>query len=68
MTGGNGTGGVQYYRGQHEKSYWIGRQSNASRALGKMDRGITWLFQNGTGAEGLIGRFDRNDKGGTIWV
>ena len=25
MTGGNGTGGVQYYRGQHEKSYWIGR-------------------------------------------
>jgi hypothetical protein len=24
MTGGNGTGGVQYYRGQNEKSYWIG--------------------------------------------
>lgn len=44
MTGGNGTGGVQYYRGQHEKAYWIGRQSNASRALGKMDKGITWLF------------------------
>ena len=68
MTGGNTTGGVQYYRGQHEKSYWIGRQSNASRAVGKMDKGVTWLFQNGTSAEGLIGRFDRSDKGGTIWV
>lgn len=68
MTGGNETGGVQYYRGQNEKSYWIGRQSNASRAVGKMDKGVTWLFQNGTNAEGLIGRFDRSDKGGTIWV
>jgi len=52
MTGGNGTGGVQYYRGQYEKSYWIGLQSNASATLGRMDRGITWMFQNGTAAGG----------------
>jgi hypothetical protein len=68
MTGGNGTGGVQYYRGQNEKSYWIGLQSNASAALGKMDRGISWMFQNGTDANGLLGRFDRRDRGGTVWV
>lgn len=44
MTGGNGTGGVQYYKGQHEKSYWIGRQSNASNAINKMEMGVTWMF------------------------
>jgi len=68
MTGGNGTGGVQYFRGQNEKSYWIGLQSNAHKALGKMDRGIAWMFQNGTDATNLLGRFDRGDRGGTIWV
>jgi len=68
MTGGNGTGGVQYYRGQNERKYWIGLQSNASAALDKMDEGVTWMFQNGTDATGLIGRFDRYDKDGTVWI
>lgn len=66
MTGGNGTGGVQYYKGQHEKSYWIGRQSNASNAINKMEMGVTWMFQNGTSAEGLIGKYNSTEK--TIWI
>lgn len=66
MTGGNDAGGVQYYRGQYETAYQIGRESNASAVLGRMDSGVTWMFQNGTEAEGLIGRFDRNRE--TIWV
>lgn len=33
-----------------------------------MDKGVTWMFQNGTSAEGLIGRFDRFDNDGTIWI
>lgn len=68
MTGGNGTGGVQYYRGQNEVYYKVGEQSNASLALRKMNDGTTWIFQNGTEATGLLGRFDRNAQGGMVYI
>jgi len=70
LTGGNNTnqGGVQYYRGQNAKYYWIGKQTNASTALHQMDRGSTWMFQNGTDATNLLGKFDRYDRGGTVHI
>lgn len=33
-----------------------------------MDKGQTWIFQNGTLASGKIGRFSRTDNGGTFYV
>lgn len=58
MTGGNDTGGgVQYYRGQNKVYYDVGMFSNASTAVGQMDQGPYWIFQNGTEANGDIGLF-----------
>lgn len=33
-----------------------------------MDNGYTWLFQNGTLAEGNIGTFDRYTSGGVVYI
>ena len=54
----NMTNGVHYYRGQNELVYVIGEDSSAGSALDDMDRGKSWLFQNGTDATNWLGRFD----------
>jgi hypothetical protein len=33
-----------------------------------MDRGYTWLFQNGSLAENKIGSLDRYTAGGTVYI
>lgn len=33
-----------------------------------MDLGTTWMFENGTDATGMLGRFNRYDYGGTIYI
>jgi len=33
-----------------------------------MDYGQTWMFQNGSYAEGKIGRFEPNENSGTVYV
>jgi len=64
----NMTKGVQYYRGQNEFPYAIGKEGGATGVVSKMDKGQTWLFQNGTAAGPYLGRWARYDKGGTIYV
>mmetsp|Transcript_12357 Transcript_12357/g.19192 ORF Transcript_12357/g.19192 Transcript_12357/m.19192 type:complete len:306 (+) Transcript_12357:1499-2416(+) len=64
----NMTEGVKYYIGQKEMQYVIGQESQAGAALDYMDRGKTWMFQNGTSSEGLLGRFDEYYQGGSIFV
>lgn len=63
----NMTKGIEYYRGQNEKSYIIGKESVGASAANEMDEDSTWLFQNGTNAQGLLGRYS-NVQGGTIYV
>ena len=55
----NLTNGVQYYRGQNEQEYVIGKESSSGGALQMMDRGFSWNFLNGTDATGMLGRVDR---------
>ena len=64
----NFTEGVQYYRGQREYEYNIGEKTDSASVVASMDSGQTWLFQNGTAATGLLGRWDRFAKQGTIYV
>ena len=70
----NMTDGAKYYRGSYATEYVVGRQSNngnqnaAASAVAMMDLGITWLFQNGTEAQGLIGNFSRYENGGTVKI
>lgn len=33
-----------------------------------MDRGATWLFQNGSNAGGMLGTYNASDNGGTVHV
>jgi len=33
-----------------------------------MDQGAYWMFENGTSAEGKLGRFDKYDSGGTFYI
>lgn len=53
----NMTDGVEYYRGQKEKEYDIGRSSKGSEGVLMMTDGGIWIFQNGTLADGLLGRW-----------
>ena len=64
----NMTDGVTYYRGQKEDAYVIGSKSSGASAIGQMDNNGVWMFQNGTNAQGLLGRWDRFDAGGTIFI
>jgi hypothetical protein len=64
----NMTDGMKYYRGQNETPYIIGEDSGQGATLAQMDNGQTFLFENGTSAEGLIGRWDAVYNGGTIFV
>jgi len=40
----NMTKGIEYYRGQNEKSYIIGKESVGASAANEMDEDSTWLF------------------------
>jgi hypothetical protein len=60
--------GVEYYIGQNELPYSIGKSTEATSAVSMMDKGQTWLFQNGTEAGPFLGRWSRYDSGGTIYV
>lgn len=61
----NMTDGVTYYRGQWELPYVIGEQSKSGSVVNQMDGEQYWMFQNGTDANGLLGRWDRygDDQG-----
>jgi hypothetical protein len=61
------TDGVTYYRGQKPLPYNIGEMSASASIVNQMD-GMTWMFQNGSSAEGLLGRWDRYANSGTIYV
>jgi len=62
----NLTNGVKYYRGRNELPYYVGQQSKGASA--RLGDDATWLFQNGTNAQGLLGRFDPNVRSGTFYV
>lgn len=64
----NMTDGVQYYRGQKEKEYIIGKSSKGSEGVNMMDDGGIWIFQNGSIADGLLGRWEKNIQSGAIYV
>jgi hypothetical protein len=64
----NMTDGVKYYRGQNELAYVIGEDSKSGGIVSMMDTSETWMFQNGTSAEGLLGRWDRYWKQGTLFI
>jgi len=63
----NMTDGVEYYRGQRELGYNIGANSKSGSVV-MADVTQTWMFQNGTAADGLLGRWDPFVKQGTIFV
>jgi len=64
----NMTDGMTYYRGQNETPYILEQQAKVAGSLGQMDNGMSFLFENGTAATGMIGRWDAQYAGGTIWV
>lgn len=68
QTSGNLTDGVSYYRGQNEFAYVIGKETSYGGVPTSMDNGAFWMFENGTSAEGAIGRFDKYDNGGTFYI
>lgn len=63
----NLTYGMSYYRGGNEQAYSVALRSDAASVLDRMAE-ATWLFQNGTAAEGGLGRFDPLDDGGTFYI
>ena len=63
----NLTDGVNYYKGQKEQSYYIGKESTSVDVLNMMDNGNVWIFQNGSSAK-TLGRFDRYSQSGTVFV
>jgi len=65
----NMTDGVEYYRGQKEADYVISEKSTEGNiALSQLDFGSQWLFQNGSSAEGYLGRWDPASAGGTLFI
>lgn len=67
----NMTDGVEYYRGQNEYAYIIGEKSKGSAAVNMMERSPQWMFQNGTSAVGLLGRYaseTAQKNGPTIFI
>jgi len=48
----NLTEGVQYYRGQKEQSFIVGAKSDYGGVVAGMDKGATWMYENGTEASG----------------
>jgi hypothetical protein len=62
------TDGVNYYKGQRESSYYIGKESSSVDILNMMDNGQVWIFQNGSSATKTLGRFDRYQRSGTVFV
>lgn len=51
-------------------AYHIGSKSSgdALNILQKMDTGQYWIFDNGTDASTTLGRFERYEKGGSVFV
>ena len=64
----NLTDGLLYYKGQKENAYYIGQESSSAEILNRMDKGHTWLFQNGSAINRNFGRFDRYVQSGTVFV
>jgi hypothetical protein len=64
----NLTNGVMYYRGQNRMSYVVGEESPYGSVISQMDRGQTWLFQNGSSASPNLGTWDRYESGGTFYI
>jgi hypothetical protein len=64
----NLTGGITYYRGQKEEEYQIGLESKGSAGVNMMTNGGTWLFQNGSEAEGNLGRWVKIQNDGRVYV
>jgi hypothetical protein len=56
-----------YYRGQNEMAYPI-RGDTSEAIYNKYGNKITWMMQNGTNAEGRMGRFDPYENGGTFFI
>ena len=46
---------IEYYRGQNELTYVIEENSNP----GIVEMINSWMFQNGTNAKDLLGRWDK---------
>jgi hypothetical protein len=59
---------VTYFRGQKELAYVLGEHSTSGSIVNQMDGGQTWMFQNGTTADGSLGRWARYDNRGTIYI
>lgn len=63
----NLTDGVDYFLGTNEVAYHIGL-TGLSTVINQMDSGVQWLYENGTNAEGWLGRYAGGYTGGSVYV
>jgi hypothetical protein len=66
----NITDGVTYYRGQNELAFSLGEKSDVGDIVNSMgsQSNIVWNFYNGTSATGKVGRFVKDEGGGTFYI
>ena len=62
----NMTFNENYYIAQNPYKYSISRETKLAPAVLQMEGQPTWLFENGTNAEGPLGNFSRFENGGTF--
>ena len=57
---------MEYFIGTNELEYTIGEKSSSLPLINKMNNGQTWIFPNGTAVDGVLGYWDRYERGGTF--
>ena len=58
----NLTNGVNYYRGQNPMKYDINIETSYGDSVVKMGERVSWLFQDGSAATGVLGSFTKTSK------
>jgi hypothetical protein len=65
----NLTNGLTYYLGENEKAYHVGVESDKASVVSRMDSGVEWVFDNGTDASTVLGRYSEGyGAGGSVYV
>ena len=59
---------VEYFIGTNELEYTIGERTSSLPLINKMNNGQTWIFPNGTAVDGVLGFWDRYERGGTFSI
>lgn len=49
-------------------TYQVSQRANVGGTIAQMDNGSTFMFDNGTDANGLLGTWDQNDQGGIVKI